>query len=172
MRLQRTLWRAHHPRWSFAPDSGAGAARHGGRFNRIGTPALYLSLRFETAWLEAQQGFPFKALPMTICGYDADCEDIADLTDPEVRLGLGLQLGDLGCGWAGMVDRGLVPPSWLASDRLRAAGFAGILVRSFASEATEVAVNAVFWRWAPHPPHQVRVIDPDGRLPRNDLSWR
>jgi RES domain-containing protein len=35
-------------------------ARHGGRFNPLGTPALYTALRPETAWLEAQQGFAFK----------------------------------------------------------------------------------------------------------------
>jgi RES domain-containing protein len=32
----------------------------------------------ETAWLEAQQGFAFKAQPLTICAYDVDCADIAD----------------------------------------------------------------------------------------------
>lgn len=46
-----------------------------------GVPALYTSLRLETAWLEAQQGLPFKAQPMTLCDYGVDCEDIADLTD-------------------------------------------------------------------------------------------
>ena len=172
MRLRQTVWRAHHPRWAFAPDSGEGAARHGGRFNSIGTPALYTSLRFETAWLEAQQGFPFKAQPMTLCGYDVDCEDMADLTDQEVRASLGIKLSDLSCGWAGILDRGLVPPSWSVANRLMAAGYAGILVNSFASGATEFDLNAVFWLWAPVPPHRVRVLDPSGRLPRNDLSWR
>ncbi len=172
MRLRRTVWRAHHPRWAFAPDSGAGAAVHGGRFNRVGVPALYTSLRFETAWLEAQQGFPFKAQPMTLCGYAVDCGDMVDLTDPEVRGRLGIALDDLGCGWAGMVDRGLVPPSWGVADRLAADGHAGILVKSFASGATEADLNAIFWHWAPDPPHQVRVIDTDGRLPRDDPSWR
>ena len=42
-------------------------------------------MRFETAWLEAQQGFPFKAQPMTLCGYSVDCEDLADLTDAPFR---------------------------------------------------------------------------------------
>jgi len=172
MRLRRTVWRAHHPRWAFAPDSGAGAAVHGGRFNRVGMPALYTSLRFETAWLEAQQGFPFKAQPLTLCGYEVDCEDIADLTDPAVRGQLGIGMDDLGCPWAGMVDRRLLPPSWSLSDRLLLAGHAGILVPSFACGATEADINAVFWRWAPGPPHQVRVIDPDGRLPQDDRSWR
>ena len=172
MRLCGIVWRAHHPRWSFAPDSGAGAARYGGRFNRVGIPALYTSLRFETAWLEAQQGFPFKAQPMTLCAYEVDCENVADLTDPEVRASLAIPLSDLGCGWAGMLDRGLVPPSWRVADRLLAADCSGILVPSFASGAVEADLNAVFWRWQPDPPHQVRVVDPTGRLPRNDLSWR
>ena len=172
MRLRQTVWRAHHPRWAFAPDSGAGAALHGGRFNRIGMPALYTSLRFETAWLEAQQGFPFKAQPMTLCAYEVDCEDVADLTDPEFRLGLGIKLTDLACGWAGILDRGHVPPSWLAVDTLVSAGYAGIKIPSFASGATEADLNVVFWQWSPDPPHQVRVLDPDARLPRNDLAWR
>jgi RES domain-containing protein len=38
-------------------------------------------LRFETAWLEAQQAFPFKAQPMTPCAYEVDCGDVLDLTD-------------------------------------------------------------------------------------------
>jgi len=37
------LYRAHTPRWSFAPLSGAGAAVQGGRFNRKGIEALYLT---------------------------------------------------------------------------------------------------------------------------------
>ena len=43
-------------------------------------PALYTARRFETAWLEAQQAFPFKAQPMTLCAYEVDC-DVLDLTD-------------------------------------------------------------------------------------------
>lgn len=61
MRLTGFVYRAHNPQWAFAPDFGMGAAATGGRFNPVGMPALYTSLRFETAWLEAQQAFPFKA---------------------------------------------------------------------------------------------------------------
>ena len=61
IRFTDPVYRAHHPRWAFDPVSGEGARRHGGRFNRPGTPALYTALRMETAWLEAQQGFAFKA---------------------------------------------------------------------------------------------------------------
>ncbi|MEJ0016938.1 MAG: RES domain-containing protein [Acetobacteraceae bacterium] len=45
----RPVYRAHHPRWSFEPQSGAGAARSGGRFNPVGTPALYTALRDRVA---------------------------------------------------------------------------------------------------------------------------
>lgn len=172
MRFQGHVWRGHHPRWSFAPDSGAGAARHGGRFNRIGMPALYTSLRPSTAWLEAQQGFPFKAQPMTLCGYQVDCEAIADLTDPAVCLELGVEAADLLCPWEYLLELGQVPASWKLADRLFAGAFAGIQVRSCAPGATDLDTNCVFWRWAKVPPWRVEVIDPEGRLPRNDLSWR
>ena len=76
MRLRGQVYRAHNPRWSFAPTSGDGAARHGGRFNPIGMPALYTSATLEGAWREAQQGFPFKAQPLLICVYEVDCEDV------------------------------------------------------------------------------------------------
>lgn len=37
------------PSWAHSPTSGAGAARKGGRFNRAGLEALYLSQSEETA---------------------------------------------------------------------------------------------------------------------------
>ena len=43
------------PRWSHAPTSGAGAVAKGGRFNRPGLEALYLSRSAETALAEYQQ---------------------------------------------------------------------------------------------------------------------
>jgi RES domain-containing protein len=58
-RFHGVVFRAHNPRWAFAPTSGEGAARHGGRFNPPGTLALYTALSPKTAWTEAQQGFPF-----------------------------------------------------------------------------------------------------------------
>jgi RES domain-containing protein len=36
LRLTGLVYRAHNPRWSFAPYSGEGAARYGGRFNPVG----------------------------------------------------------------------------------------------------------------------------------------
>ena len=172
MRLQGTVWRAHNPRWSFAPESGDGAALHGGRFNRIGSPALYTSLRFETAWLEAQQGFAFKVQPLTLCAYAVDCADLADLTDPGTCRELRVEPADLACPGEYLLALGQMPPSWLLADRLAAAGCAGLQAPSRAPGATPFDLNVVFWRWEAVPPHQVKVIDPERRLPRNPLSWR
>ena len=41
VKLTGFVYRAHNPRWAFAPDSGQGAASAGGRFNPVGMPALY-----------------------------------------------------------------------------------------------------------------------------------
>lgn len=165
------VYRAHHPRWAYDPVSGEGASRHGGRFNRPGTPALYTALRPETAWLEAQQGFAFKAQPMTLCGYDVDCADIVDLTSGDVLKALGVASPDLGCAWEDMADRGLTPPSWSLADRLIAEGAAGVIVPSFADRADRDDRNLVFWKWSKVPPHKVSVVDDHGRLPKDDRSW-
>lgn len=172
MRLTGEVYRAHHPRWAFRPASGEGAVLHGGRFNPKGVPTLYTARRLETAWMEAQQAFPFKAQPMTLCAYAVDCESVLDLAGPAERARHGIEAADLACPWEDLASRGLVPPTWALARSLIAAGTAGILVPSFAPGAGPADVNAVFWRWADHPPHQVRVIDEAGRLPKNDASWR
>jgi RES domain-containing protein len=172
VRLTGLVYRAHNPRWAFAPASGQGAAVHGGRFNPVGRQALYTSRRLETAWLEAQQGFPFKTQPMTICAYDVDCEDMLDLTDPAILDARGIAPDHLACPWEADSTAGRRPASWVVADRLIAEGTAGVVVPSFAHGATVEDVNAVFWRWSDMPPHQVRVIDPLGRLPRDDRAWR
>jgi RES domain-containing protein len=171
LRLTGLVYRAHNPRWSFAPHSGDGAARYGGRFNPLGLPALYTSRRMETAWLEAQQGFPFKAQPLTICAYEVDCADVADLTDEDERHDLGIATADLNCAWEDMVARGIDPPSWHLARRLLGEGYAAILVPSFAPGAGPADRNVVFWRWSEALPHRVSVIDDEARLPRDARSW-
>jgi RES domain-containing protein len=135
-------------------------------------PALYTARRLETAWLEAQQGFPFKAQPMTIVAYRVDCADIADLTDPGLCAAVGAAEADLACAWESLAAGGEEPPSWALARRLAAQGCAGILVRSFAPGAAGPAdVNAVFWRWGRDAPHRVEPVDDLGRLPRDRRSW-
>jgi RES domain-containing protein len=166
MRLRTTVYRAHNPRWSFAPLSGAGAARYGGRFNPTGMEALYTSRRFETAWLEAQQGFAFKAQPLTLIAYDVDCDDVADLTQAATCAGLGVSGNDLGCAWEDLVSRGIDPPSWQITRRLYNDGTVAIIVPSYAPGANEDDINVVFCGLMYQPPPEqdgIRSIMPHGR---------
>ena len=128
MRLTGFVYRAHNPRWAFAPDSGQGAAVADGRFNPVGMPALYAALRFETAWLEAQQAFPFKAQPMTQCGYEVDCADVLDLTDIAALAAHRITAADLACPRKDLSTRGIKRPSWEIAERLSLAGIAGVIV--------------------------------------------
>lgn len=171
MRFRGRVFRAHNPRWSFTPLSGDGAAFHGGRFNPVGTPALYTSLRMETAWLEAQQGFPFKPQPLTICAYDVDSEPVLDLTDLSSLNDLGFSPATLACSWEDLADQGKTPPSWKLAKALRANGAAGIIVPSFAPGATENDRNLVFWAWSDSLPSRVTVVDDERRLPTTAASW-
>jgi len=171
LRLQATCYRAHHPKWSFKPLSGDGAAVHGGRFNPEGIPALYLALSLETAIREANREFAFKIDPCLLCCYDVDCADIVDLRPDAGRKEHGVTLADLSCGWDTDVLERREPASWQLARRLIARGIAGILVPSFAPGASGSDENLVLWDWSERPPHQVRLFDPSGRLPRDQRSW-
>ena len=171
-RFEGLVYRAHHPGWAFAPESGEGAKFHGGRFNRPGIEALYTALRPETAWLEAQQGFAFKAQPMTLCSYRVDCAGILDLCEDGGRSAANIMLAELGCAWQLLAADRQPVPTWELADRLTAAGCNAIIVPSFASRASSADRNLVFWNWSSSPPCQVTVVDDEGRLPKNRESWR
>lgn len=165
MKLTTRVWRAHNPLWAWAPDSGQGAAIHGGRFNPKGVPALYTSTGIITAMAEAQQGFVRKAQPMTMVAYDVDCADILDLTDAATLTAEGITDGDLRCAWQLLASTGQPVPSWRLATRLMAKGTAGIIVPSFAPGAAPGESNVVFWAWSRVAPHRVAPIDDHGRLP-------
>lgn len=171
VRYRGRVYRAHHPRWAFAPTSGDGAARHGGRFNPRGVPALYTSERFETAWLEAQQGFAYKTQPLLLCAYEVDSGPILDLTRPETLAGIGFTFDDLACPWELLAFERREPPTWILARQCMVAGIAGIRVPSFAVGATAHDINLVFWTWSSQGPSRIVVIDDEGRLPRDQRSW-
>jgi RES domain-containing protein len=171
-RFEGLVYRAHHPAWAFDPESGEGARLYGGRFNRVGTACFYAGLSINTAWLEAQQGFAFKAQPLTICSYRTQFDDVLDLCDPQVRDAAQVTMAELSCPWERLAGDRKFVPSWELSDRLRAAGCVGIIVPSFASRADADDRNLVLWAWSRNPPHQLEVIDDEQRLPRDQKSWR
>lgn len=170
-RFTGVVFRAHNPRWAFAPTSGEGAARQGGRFNPPGAPALYTALTPKTAWTEAQQGFPFKAQPMTLVAYRVDCAQVIDLHDAQVLAGLGITAETLACPWEDLASRGGVPPTWQLAERLIRDGCTGVLVPSFAPGTDTSDQNLVLWHWSSGPPCRIQVIDDFDRLPRDDASW-
>jgi RES domain-containing protein len=166
------VYRAHNPRWAHAPTSGAGAARYGGRFNPRGTPALYTALNPKTAWMEAQQGMPFKAQPLTLVAYRVDCERVVDLTKPSALVAIGTTPEALACPWEDLATQGETPPTWALAKRLIKEGHHGLLVRSFAPGTATTDHNLVLWRWSETQHCHIHVIDDFGRLPRDNTSWR
>jgi RES domain-containing protein len=144
----------------------------GARFNPKGLPALYLALTIMTAVKEANQGLAYRIDPCVLCSYDVDCEDIVDLRTTSDREGAGIDFDDMASAWMNFLAEGKRPPSWGICERLISDGAAGILVPSFAPGAGAGDQNLVLWRWGEELPHRVKVVDPSGRLPRNQLSWR
>jgi RES domain-containing protein len=173
VRFVGLAYRAHDPRWSWSPLSGKGAGINGGRFNPKGVATFYLSLDSTTAYLEASQGFASRLVPpITMVTYEVDCDDIADLSTLDGLRAHRTSNDALACSWLRLAATGAPVPSWLLAQRLRGEGFAGIIVPSFAPKAGTAAHNLVLWRWGPALPHKVTTYDPDGRLPRDDSSWR
>lgn len=160
-----TVYRGHNPLWQHAPESGKGAELKGGRWNPVGCPALYTSERFETAWLEAQQGFPLKTQPLTLCAYEVDCGPILDLCHPDVQVQVHpnpeVWLRE---DWMAKKARAEPVIAWRIAQQLILEGVAGIRVPSQAYGAEARDVNIVFWSWSRQPPTLVRVIDDEGRL--------
>lgn len=157
------LYRALNPAYAHEPLSGRGAALYGGRFNAKGVPALYTSLSILTAVREANQIGALQ--PTTLVSYEAEIGRVFDTRD---RMALEA---------FGMNDEALNDPSWrdqmkrlgqartqtFAHD-LTAAGYHGLLVRSFAPGANENDLNLVLFTWGPSLPSRLLLIDDEGRL--------
>jgi RES domain-containing protein len=151
------------PRWAHEPLSGVGAARHGGRWNPKGVPALYMSEHYAIAIAEYEQELGIR--PGTLCAYEVKTRAIADLTKPGVLKSLGAKPGDLTGPWKqiALVERRR-PPSWALAERLIAEGVRGVRVPS----AQARGVNLVLWRWDDK---ECQVLDPLGDLPKDQRSW-
>ena len=157
MRFRGLTYRTHNPQWSWMPLSGEGARRHGGRFNRRGLPALYTALTPLVAIHEAQ--------PLTLCAYEIDAEPVFDALDGERRRALGVLDSHLACpAWEAEMLAGSILASQALADRLIAAGYVGMRVRSFAAGAGVDDLNLVMWKWGSERPTRVVLIDDEGRL--------
>ncbi|MBP0482137.1 RES family NAD+ phosphorylase [Sagittula salina] len=155
-RYSGRLYRALNPVYARDPLSGRGAERFGGRFNAQGVAALYTALDPVTALREANQVGDLQ--PTTLVSYRGEVGPVFDTRDAAALAGQGLTPDALADpGWRiAMLDRRPVPTQDFAT-RLIAAGYAGLLVRSFAAGAR--GLNMVLWDWP-----ALSVIDDEDRL--------
>ncbi len=159
MHFAGLLYRAHNPVWSRAPLSGEGAARFGGRFNRIGRPALYTSLAPETALREANQVGTLQ--PVTLVAYRADIGPLLDGRDAAALKPFGMTPAGLDDpAWRDRMLAGKPVPTQLLAEAAIGLGHAGIIVPSYARGAPGQALNLVLWDWD----GRLTLVDDDDRL--------
>lgn len=164
MHLKATVYRAHDLRWAWTPLSGEGARRRGGRFNRIGLPALYLSCSPTTAVREVSP-IGRRMQPLALCSYELDADPVFDALDPGERNARSVSQADLDCpAWRDELFSGRKPASHALAERLVSAGYAGMRYRSYAMGATENDVNLVLWHWGSELPCRLSLIDDENRL--------
>ena len=168
VRIRRRCWRVLAPKWAHAPLSGAGAARHGGRYNLPGMEALYLSEDLLTAVAEYEQELGIR--PGTFCAYEVDVRGVVDLANDRVRATLRITLEDLLGPWQEIAFvRGEEPLTWTLAQRLQVQGCVGARVPS---AVLPDAANLVLWRWNDAPERRVTAHDPLGDLPADQSAWR
>lgn len=149
-----------------APTSGAGAGRFGGRANRPGINALYLSLDVDTALSEYQQ-LDSLLPPALVVSYRLNVDRVVDFRDGFTEQ-WDPMWQDFFCDWRKLYfNDGIEPPSWVIADRVLAAGAKGILFKS----AITGRANLVLYADALSGADFVKVHDPKRALPRNQSSW-
>ncbi|MCY3821891.1 MAG: RES domain-containing protein [Gammaproteobacteria bacterium] len=164
MHLQAVVYRAHDPRWAWTPLSGEGARRRGGRFNRVGLAAIYMSFSLATAVREVSP-IGRRMQPLVLCAYEVDANPVFDALDPIERAEQSVGQEELDCStWRNDMFSGRVAASQALADRLIDAGFAGMRFRSYALGAGEQDINLVLWRWGRELPSRVVLMDEDNRL--------
>jgi RES domain-containing protein len=164
-----TLSRVLTPRWSFDPLSGAGAARDGGRFNRPGVEAVYLSLDPATALAEYQQDSPFLP-PGTIASYLANAR-VADLAGALPTLEtFDPAWVDWNVDWRHFAFfKHIEPPTWSLGDLVLEEGLHGIL---FPSTVAPGGLNVVLFPTTFQTVASLEVLDPHHALPHDQSSWK
>jgi RES domain-containing protein len=163
-----TAYRMHTPKWASAPTSGAGAAAHGGRANRPGTQALYLSLEADTAVSEYQQMSSLMP-PGTLVSYTVNAQAVVDFRRGYDSTAWSPLWEEFYCDWRDLwFNQRIEPPSWVLADEALAAGARGIL---FASRIAPGGVNLVLYNETLSA-DALTVYDPAGALPKNQNSWR
>jgi RES domain-containing protein len=166
---ERIFYRYLTPRWSYLPLSGAGAATGGGRFNRPGIEALYLSTEPETAYAELKQGASI-APPATLAAYKVRADEIVDFSGDFDPATWSPDWASWNADWKHIarIER-RIPPSWILADGVIAAGRRGLL---FPSTRRPGGTNLVLFSANLTGGDALTVHDPHGDLPVDQSSWR
>ena len=107
-------------------QSGRGE-RPGGRFNRPGVEALYLSRGPQTALAEYQQGASITP-PATLAAYTVTLDEVADLAAGYDPAAWASGWAQWDCAWRQIarIDK-KIPPSWTLGDEVITTGCRGLL---------------------------------------------
>lgn len=164
--LNTVAYRIHDPKWAYAPTSGTGAGSHGGRVNRPGINALYLSLDIETAIAEYKQVDSLLP-PSLIVSYQININPVVDFSTGFTEKWDALWQ-DFYCDWRKMYfGQGIEPPSWVMGDQVLASGGKGIMFKSVLTDGT----NLVLYNDVLESTDSIIVHDPNDALPKNQASW-
>lgn len=165
IRFAGKLYRALNPVYAREPLSGRGAELYGGRFNPKSLPALYLSLSVMTALREVNQAGNLQ--PTTLVSYDAEIDDVFDSRDEAAIVGAGMDMAALGdTTWRDQMKTTGEAKTQAFARRLIAAGYNGLLVRSFAPGSSVDDLNLVLWRWGEDAPSRLVLVDDENWLSR------
>lgn len=165
MRYEGALFRALNPIFAREPMSGRGAELYDGRFNKKGTPALYTCLTVMTALREANQAGSLQ--PTTLISYDADIGRVFDTRDEAALMDEGMAPSSLADPtWRNQMKASGEARTQTFARHLAAAGYHGLLVRSFAPGANADDLNLVLWQWGAAAPARLTLIDDEKRLSR------
>jgi len=103
--------------------------------------------------------------PTTLVSYEADIGPLFDTRDATALAAEGIDAAFLADpAWRDRMKADGIAPTQAFARRLVAAGYAGLIVRSFAPGATPDDLNIVLWTWGPDAPSRLVLIGDESRL--------
>lgn len=163
MNYRGLLYRAVDPKHWTEPLSGEGAAIHAQRFNAKGVPALYTATDPQTVLREKMQEGVLQ--PLLLVAIRAEVSGLFDARDESELARFGATSEGIGReDWRKEAEEEGQSEGQRLAEALRAAGYGGMVVPSYAPEATGRDINIVFWVWHEGSEARLEVVDDDGCL--------
>jgi RES domain-containing protein len=163
-----TAYRMHMPKWASQPTSGLGAAKSGGRLNRPGIEALYLSLERETA-IQEYQRLSELLPPGLLVSYQVTVDPVVDFRQGYHAAEWDSIWEDFYCNWRELwFNQHIEPPSWLIGEAVITKEAKGII---FQSSVEPNGTNLVLYPKSYTDLGSIEVYDPNQSLPKNQASW-